>query len=51
MNKEIVEAFGEEAVSGGVVDKSGSPNGSCRDSHARITLEDILRFEGFPEDL
>ncbi len=45
--KEIVEAFGEEAVSGGVVDKKWLAEWVFRDPHARITLEDILHSRVF----
>jgi dephospho-CoA kinase len=45
--KEIIEAFGEEAVSGGVVDKKWLAEWVFRDSHARITLEDILHSRVF----
>ncbi|MGO9378784.1 MAG: dephospho-CoA kinase [Dissulfurispiraceae bacterium] len=40
--KEIAEAFGEEAVPGGVVDKKLLAEWVFRDAHARVTLEDIL---------
>ena len=45
--KEIVEAFGEEAVAGGVVDRKWLAEWVFRDAHARITLEDILHSRVF----
>jgi dephospho-CoA kinase len=39
---EIREAFGEEALSGGSVDKKWLAEWVFRDPHARVTLEDIL---------
>ncbi|HMK61794.1 MAG TPA: dephospho-CoA kinase [Dissulfurispiraceae bacterium] len=40
--KEIEEAFGEEIVAGGVVDRKRLAAWVFGDAHARITLEDIL---------
>ena len=40
--KEISDAFGEEMVSEGRVDKKRLADWVFRDAHARITLEDIL---------
>jgi dephospho-CoA kinase len=40
--EEIREAFGEEALSGGAVDKKWLAEWVFRDAHARVTLEDIL---------
>lgn len=40
--QEIVEAFGEEALSSGVVDRKFLAEWVFRDAHARVTLEDIL---------
>ena len=40
--QEIREAFGEEALSGGAVDKKWLAEWVFRDAHARVTLEDIL---------
>ena len=52
--QEIREAFGEEAVSAGSVDKKWLAEWVFRDAHARVTLEDILHprvFRKMEEEL
>jgi dephospho-CoA kinase len=40
--REIKDAFGEEMISGGAVDRNMLAGWVFRDPHARVTLEDIL---------
>jgi len=52
--QEIREAFGEEALAGGSVDKKWLAEWVFRDAHARVTLEDILHprvFRKMQEEL